>query len=259
MSLDGIEMHNIKLRPPSISSTYPCSLVCCFLLSYILCLRHAVEIRLYVLRASTCRRLCREFEPEAPLFDQDPQLLVRKQALYLLKLFYISRPWRYHKAINTLHLTLPPHLYLQNSEMLGRTFGHVFAAIVALVATPTSVAQMVSFATPSPNQSLSPGENFIVQLDAADGLTGFEHISVAFGIQSCAAGCGNDLGNMLFAGNYTPTIHSAGEPMYQNFTLTVPSDLASGPSLLSVAHFYLIGAGLMPVLEMRNTTVTIAS
>jgi len=134
-----------------------------------------------------------------------------------------------------------------------------FAAVIALAVAPASLAQMVSFATPPPNQSLSPGQQFTVQLDSADGLTGFEHISVAFGIQSCAAGCGSDLGTMIFAGNYTPTIHNVGEPLYQNFTLTVPSGLASGPSLLSVAHFYLIGAGLMPVLEMRNTTVTISS
>jgi len=97
------------------------------------------------------------------------------------------------------------------------TFAATVALALAAAAPTSSLAQMVSFATPTPNQSLSPGEPFTVQLDSADGLTGFEHISVVFGIQSCVAGCGANLGTMLFAGNYTPTLHDVGEPMYQNF------------------------------------------
>ncbi len=54
--------------------------------------------------------------------------------------------------------------------MIAPNFRRTFAATVALAltaATPTSLAQMVSFATPTPNQTLSPGEPFTVQLDSA--------------------------------------------------------------------------------------------
>lgn len=57
----------------------------------------------------------------------------------------------------------------------------------------------------------------ISDVSPQNGLTGFEHISVAFGIQSCTMGCANNLGTMLFAGNYTPESHQRGEPQYQNF------------------------------------------
>ncbi|EJD01450.1 uncharacterized protein FOMMEDRAFT_158595 [Fomitiporia mediterranea MF3/22] len=123
-----------------------------------------------------------------------------------------------------------------------------------------ALAQMVSIASPAPGETLTPGSNVVVELDSANGLTNFEHISVALGI----APVPNDtstptIGTMLFAGNYTPQLHEANKPMYQNFSVTIPDGQVAGNSTLSVAHFYLVGAGLEPILEMKNISVMLSN
>ncbi|KAI5124834.1 hypothetical protein M0805_005464 [Coniferiporia weirii] len=130
-------------------------------------------------------------------------------------------------------------------------------ALLSASALP-AFAQMVSIAAPAPGSTLAPGSSVVVELDSADGLTGFQQISVALGAQSVSSSTsGSNLGDMLYAGNYTPVRHEMNKPAYQNFTVTIPSTL-SGNAVLNVAHFYLIGAGLEPVLEMKNTTFVVA-
>ncbi|KAL5527384.1 hypothetical protein ACEPAG_6175 [Sanghuangporus baumii] len=132
----------------------------------------------------------------------------------------------------------------------------LFSVVLASVLALPVLGQMVSFAAPAPGVTLTPGSSIVVELDSANGLTNFQHVSVALGI----APVPNDtstptIGTMLFAGNYTPTLHEQNKPMYQNFTLTIPDGQISGNSTLSVAHFYLVGAGLEPILETRNISV----
>ena len=47
---------------------------------------------------------------------------------------------------------------------------------------------------------------------------------------------------MLFAGPYAPQAATpGGTTLVQNYTVTIPSDFPSGPALLSVPHFVLVG------------------
>ncbi|KAL5508255.1 hypothetical protein ACEPAH_5874 [Sanghuangporus vaninii] len=136
----------------------------------------------------------------------------------------------------------------------------LFSLVLASVLALPVLGQMVSFAAPAPGETLIPGSSIVVELDSANGLTNFQHISVALGVALGVAPVPNDtstptIGTMLFAGNYTPTLHEQNKPMYQNFTLTIPDGQVSGNSTLSVAHFYLVGAGLEPILETRNISV----
>lgn len=85
-------------------------------------------------------------------------------------------------------------------------------------------------------------------------LSPSEDVGVAIGLISCqvtgGGGCPlidptQELGSILFKGAYNPTGHPdtpLGDiEFYQNFTVTVPSNFATGVALLNVAHFYLVG------------------
>ena len=64
---------------------------------------------------------------------------------------------------------------------------------------------------------------------------------------SCtAAGCqaissAQMLGDVLFHGAYDPVLKIGTGDLFQNYTLQVPATMATGPALLIVAHFYLLG------------------
>ncbi|KAL5488055.1 hypothetical protein ACEPAI_6163 [Sanghuangporus weigelae] len=119
----------------------------------------------------------------------------------------------------------------------------LFSLVLASVLALPVLGQMVSIAAPDPGETLTPGSSIVVELDSANGLTNFQHVSVALGIAPVPNDTSTStLGTMLFAGNYTPTLHEQNKSMYQNFTLTIPDGQVSGNSTLSVAHFYLVGS-----------------
>ncbi|KAL5530722.1 hypothetical protein ACEPAF_6980 [Sanghuangporus sanghuang] len=119
----------------------------------------------------------------------------------------------------------------------------LFSLVLASVFALPVLGQMVSIAAPAPGETLAPGSSIVVELDSANGLTNFQHVSVALGIAPVPSDTSTPtLGTVLFAGNYTPTLHEQNKPMYQNFTLTIPDGQVSGNSTLSVAHFYLVGS-----------------
>ena len=85
-----------------------------------------------------------------------------------------------------------------------------------------------------------------------DTLTNSQDISVAIGLLSCAGRAPpgtcdgidptQELGTVLFAGPYAPQVAvPGGTTLVQNYTVTIPSDFPSGPALLSVPHFVLVG------------------
>ena len=49
------------------------------------------------------------------------------------------------------------------------------------------------------------------------------------------------LGHVLFTGAYSPVMKTGTGDLFQNFTVQVPSSMASGQAMLTVAHFYLLG------------------
>ncbi|KAI9057493.1 hypothetical protein FKP32DRAFT_1598225 [Trametes sanguinea] len=138
-------------------------------------------------------------------------------------------------------------------------------ALAALVAS--AVAQKVIIASPPPLWTLHPGQSFVVDVDHTPSLTPSQDVAVAIGIQSCsgngqAVTCppnisSGNIGTPLFRGIYNPQLLGNGHTdLVQNYTVTVPSGISSGPALLSVAHFGLI-MGTIPFLEVVNQTVII--
>lgn len=112
-------------------------------------------------------------------------------------------------------------------------------------------------------------------------------MAIAIGLLSCAGfpsgTCASvdvtqRLGAILYTGSYKPVSHGGvglGQ-FYQNFTVTVPSDIPRGQASLSVAHFSLIGVsifgshttpialtyysiqgGPVPFLEVKNVTLKV--
>lgn len=66
------------------------------------------------------------------------------------------------------------------------------------------------------------------------------------------------MGRILYNGPFNPQYHENYNPPYENFTVQIPSNAASGTALLGVAHVTLVGAGYSPFLETLNRTITIS-
>ncbi|KIY70617.1 hypothetical protein CYLTODRAFT_487900 [Cylindrobasidium torrendii FP15055 ss-10] len=132
------------------------------------------------------------------------------------------------------------------------------AAALALC-TSTAFGQSMSILQPTEGTVLTPGENTTVQLSVTNSNTGFYQVGLAITLADCGEGecqpATETMGRLLYTGGYAPT--QVGPHIYQNFTVTVP-DYATGwnNSLLQVAHFYILGASSIPVLEFKNVSVS---
>ncbi|OJT12814.1 hypothetical protein TRAPUB_10649 [Trametes pubescens] len=139
----------------------------------------------------------------------------------------------------------------------------VLSAFASLAA-----AQMAVIRAPPAQSTFAPGEQFIVDVDRPDTLTGSQEVSVAIGLLSCAGQAPpgtcdgidttEEIGTPLYAGPYTPQLRPGGSDLFQNFTVAVPADFPSGAAALSVAHFSLVGARYWPTLEVLTETVFIS-
>ncbi|KAH9846311.1 hypothetical protein C2E23DRAFT_872437 [Lenzites betulinus] len=138
-------------------------------------------------------------------------------------------------------------------------------ACVILSLMGATIAQSVAILSPPAGATLSPGDTFVVDIDKADSLSPSQDVSVAIGLAACespescdAVASGGLLGDPLFTGDYSPQLRPNSTHLFQNYTVQIPSTLPSGQFVLAVAHFYLLGAGATPTVEMVNSTVTIA-
>ncbi|KAL2846154.1 hypothetical protein BJY01DRAFT_247331 [Aspergillus pseudoustus] len=133
-----------------------------------------------------------------------------------------------------------------------------FALLTSLAAT--ALAQNVFVNLPE-GPNIAAGSDVIVQVTRPNSLTGSREIAVAIGIQPCYNGrclpAESTLGTVLYNGPYTPQIHEWSGLPYENFTVTVPTDLAKGTAIVGVAHATLIGAANWAFLEVVNATATV--
>lgn len=49
------------------------------------------------------------------------------------------------------------------------------------------------------------------------------------------------LGDVIHMGDFSPQLRPNSTHLFQNYTVQVPSTMESGPAVLTVAHFYLLG------------------
>jgi len=147
-------------------------------------------------------------------------------------------------------------------------------SIFALAAFAVSAfAQGATIAFPPDGTTVTAGQNFTIDIARGLTLTPSQEVSVAIGLLSCSSfgfdgNCSTVdvseiFGDILYAGPYTPTLHTGPSPIfidfYQNFTLTVPANFTVGQASLNVAHFSLIGAGPFPNLEVKNITLNVVA
>jgi len=135
----------------------------------------------------------------------------------------------------------------------------------------SAYAQSIVIAGPPEGFTVIAGQTFVVDIARPNTLSSSQEVSVAIGIVPCAqfvGGCAANnvtdiLGDVLYAGPYSPTHHPGTPPQdiefYQNFTLTVPANFLTGQATLNVAHFSLIGASLSPNLEVKNITINVSA
>ncbi|KAH7910767.1 hypothetical protein BJ138DRAFT_1152240 [Hygrophoropsis aurantiaca] len=125
-----------------------------------------------------------------------------------------------------------------------------------------ALAQGAVIGYPPQGTSVAPGSSLIVQVERPNTLSNSEEVAVVIGVQSCATqpcvSPAGDMGQILYNGPFAPQYHESGTPPYQNFTVQIPSTLASGTALIGVAHFTLVGSVLYPWLQLLNRTITIA-
>ncbi|KAG1725702.1 uncharacterized protein EDB91DRAFT_1167562 [Suillus paluster] len=132
---------------------------------------------------------------------------------------------------------------------------------LALLAV-SAFAQNAAIGYPPQGLSVSPGSSLTVQVERPNTLSSTEEVAVVIGLQSCPGTPCIDpadfMGQILYNGPFNPQYQGPLGPPYQNFTVQIPSSIASGTALLGVAHVALIGAGFSPSLETLNRTITIS-
>ncbi|KAL2809130.1 hypothetical protein BJX63DRAFT_406675 [Aspergillus granulosus] len=133
-----------------------------------------------------------------------------------------------------------------------------FTLLTSFVAT--ALAQNVFVNLPE-GPNIQAGGEVLIQVVRPNSLTGSRDMAVAIGIQPCNGGrclpAESTLGTAIYNGPYTPQIHESSGMPYENFTLAVPADLATGPAVVGVAHAALVGASNWPFFEVVNTTATV--
>ncbi|KAF8501361.1 hypothetical protein JB92DRAFT_2975709 [Gautieria morchelliformis] len=138
-----------------------------------------------------------------------------------------------------------------------------FQLIGALAFATAALAQIFDIATPSSGQTLTIGQPFTVEVDQPDSQGPFQSVSVVIGLQGCGSTlCPADdndeiMGEILFAGAYSPQRHEASKPPYQNFTFTLADGRQPGDAVIHVTQFFLSGAGPSTELATRNVSVTV--
>lgn len=145
-----------------------------------------------------------------------------------------------------------------------------------------ALAQRIAIGAPPEWSTISPGSNITVQverpvrinaarmffahplvLSTQLTLTGSEEVSIAIGFWPCAGHCADQdmtqvLGEVAYAGHYTPLLISPGVPPFENFTVGVPDYFKAGEVSLNVAHFSLIGVSPPRPFPVREVLTGLA-
>ncbi|TRM70273.1 hypothetical protein BD626DRAFT_476891 [Schizophyllum amplum] len=137
-----------------------------------------------------------------------------------------------------------------------------FTALFSLLSVAATVtAQNIALSFPTANATVTAGQNTTVQVSFPNSLTSVQHVSLVISLASCgqANECPSSayetLGTPMYVGGFDPQYHESALPPYQNFSVQIPEGTAEGTNLLTVAHFMLLGASFVPILDFSNATV----
>ncbi|KAH7930621.1 hypothetical protein BV22DRAFT_1124664 [Leucogyrophana mollusca] len=135
------------------------------------------------------------------------------------------------------------------------------AVVLAAVAASAIASQFsIQLGYPTPGTILFPGENVNVQVIQPYHMDPKIQVGIALAINQCKNNVCDDpsqkLGSVLYAGRFEPNV-SIGLGYYQNFTVTLPDYIGSGPGILTVTHLVLTGLTPRPELEYGNVSVII--
>ncbi|KAM5538574.1 hypothetical protein V8D89_007603 [Ganoderma adspersum] len=127
--------------------------------------------------------------------------------------------------------------------------------------------KILRITAPAEWSTVKPGSNVTIELDRPMTLGSSQEVAIAIGFWPCNGPCNRTdvtevMGSLVYSGPYNPQLDTAANwrPPYQNFTVTVLEHFTPSSEVsLNVAHFSLIGAGLMPFLETLNITLKIGS
>ncbi|KAJ6016535.1 hypothetical protein N7540_011126 [Penicillium herquei] len=103
-----------------------------------------------------------------------------------------------------------------------------------------ALAQNAVINIPERQQTVTAGSDLIVQVLRPNLLTNSQEMALAIGFSFCAnGGCSpasEDMGTVVYSGNFNPVSHEEFLPPYQNFTVPIPSSYSSGKAQVNVAH-----------------------
>ncbi|KAF9444344.1 hypothetical protein P691DRAFT_348922 [Macrolepiota fuliginosa MF-IS2] len=141
-------------------------------------------------------------------------------------------------------------------------FTSALLPILALITTAT--AQRSYIRNPTNGTSVAKGTPVVVQLVRPNSIQGSTEVGIALSFQSCPSSpcppAEQQLGSILFVGQYNPQLHEIPGNPYQNFTVTIPDfDFGPGRAEIISTRFHLIGAGPSPVLETNVVEVNLTN
>ncbi|EIW81135.1 hypothetical protein CONPUDRAFT_82182 [Coniophora puteana RWD-64-598 SS2] len=127
------------------------------------------------------------------------------------------------------------------------------------------LSQGVRLSSPTDGQTVSPGQQIVVSVTRPPTLSSSEEVAVVLGLTTCSTSTGcpaptDGLAHVLYNGPYSPAYpdpNPAHLQPHQNFTVAIPADMQQGKAVLSVSHFALLGAALIPWTQFANVTVDV--
>ncbi|KAG6832763.1 hypothetical protein H0H87_000416 [Tephrocybe sp. NHM501043] len=119
----------------------------------------------------------------------------------------------------------------------------------ALALTAVVKAQRSFISSPSEGTDVTRGSQIVVQVVRPNSIQGSIEVGMVIGLQSCpvtnpypCAPPQQQVGSVLFSGQFNPVLHEQPGRPYENFTVMIPdTDYFSGRAQLSVDRFHLIG------------------
>ncbi|KAJ8090149.1 hypothetical protein PM082_018734 [Marasmius tenuissimus] len=137
------------------------------------------------------------------------------------------------------------------------------AALSAVLLTST-LAQQADIRYPPAGFRVSAGQSITVQVERAPFQSSATEVAIVLGYKPCGAfPCipppDGGIGTVLYSGPFNPqyTNPRNGQNPHQNYTVTIPEWATPGTSFLSLVHYSLIGAGLLPWMESKGITLTV--